>query len=195
MQMRMIVLIIGLSFLFSNKEISKQNMKDKVEEYLRKIYPEKKSLQEGEFQYAGRTEIVSLSANDLGKCSKQWKFYRTHLQTAYFEFPTVEVLIAIDTENPNDVYLLKSLSYEPPDPRFYEVFYGCSGLTKREQETLAHAITKLLGSVAVQPEIEELSSNDNEVTIRINQANGSYVDFAYMFNAKGGLNKILSSGN
>jgi hypothetical protein len=193
--MRMIVLIIGLSVLFSNKEISKQNMKEKVEEYLHKIYPEKKSLQEGEFQYVGRTEIVSLSANDLGKCSKQWKFYRTHLQTAYFEFPTVEILIAIDTENPNDVYLLKSLSYEPPDSRFYEVFYGCSGLTKREQQTLAYAITTLLGSVAVQPEIEELSSNDNEVTIRINQANGSYVDFAYMFNAKGGLNKILSSGN
>jgi len=192
----MIVFIFGLSFLFFRKETANQNMKEKVEEYLHQVYPEKKSLQEGEFQYAGRTEIVSLSTTDLGKCSRQWKFYRTHLQTAYFEFPTVEVLIAIDTKNPKHVYLLKSLSYEPPDPRFYEVFHGCNGLTKREQETLAHAITTLLGSIAVEPEIEVLSSNkENEIIIRINQANGSYVDFAYIFNVKGGLDKILSSGN
>jgi len=193
--MRMIV-IIGLSFLFFRKETPNQNMKEKVEEYLHQVYPEKKSLQEGEFQYAGHTEIESLLATDLGKCSKQWEFYRTHLQTAYFEFPTVEVLIAIDTENPAHVYLLKSLSYEPPNPRFFEVFHTCNGLTNREQQTLAHAITKLLGSVAVEPDVEELSTNrDNEVIIRINQANGSYVDFAYIFNTKGGLDKILSSGN
>jgi hypothetical protein len=194
--MKMLIVKIGLSFLFPLLCLKNQNMNQKVEEYLIAVYPQKKELQEGEFQYIRSSKISRLPANEIKKCYPGWEFYRTHLQTAYFEFPEVEVLIAIEAKNPNRIYLLKSLSFEPPDPVFLTLFYGCVRKSENEQHQLAHAITALMASVAVQPEIEELSSNnDSEVSYRINQANGSYVDFKYRFNDNGVLDHIFCSGN
>ena len=132
-----------------------------IETYLIARYPAKKTLKEGEFQYITKSEISKLPLIQFKTCYNHLEFYKTQLQTAYFEFKEVDILIAVETGNPKNIYLLKSLSFEPPDQEFLKLFYNCAAKPANESDQLAHAITSLLASVAVQPQIEKVSTENN----------------------------------
>lgn len=171
-------------------------MEQEVEEYLRSVYPEKRIQYEDEFQFEKNTKILELSFPLIEKHYPQLKLYKTHLKTAYFEFPEVEILIAVKDGNIKNIHLLKSLSFEPIKQDFLEIFNGGVCKSWNKQNELGKEITTLFSSVAVQPEIQEKSSQSAKtIRYRINQSNSSYIDLKFIFNNKGELINILFSGN
>ncbi len=187
---------IGLLTLVTPMQCVKtQNMNQKIKTYFTTVYPEKQTIEEGEFQYRD-SKILKQSFDRPTDCYSNLEFYTTVLQTGYFEFFEVKVLITVENGNVENVQMLKSLSFEPPNKDFLKVFFGCERKSWKPQHELASELTSLMATVAVQPKIEDISSKENhKVSFRINQANGSYIDFEYHFNENGVLDNISFIGN
>ena len=193
-------IVFAISILFFSPGFHQytvaQNMDQKIKSVLSKKYPSKVTLKEGDLQYNETTVLLKLDFFQSVSCCNNLQFYKTTLQTAYFEFPEVEILIAAEISDASNMQILKSLSFEPPDMSFMKLFYGCQVQTAKQRQELAYAITKLMASVAVKPATEMLlSENPYHLLYRISQANHSYIDFTYKFSKNEKLETILIHGN
>lgn len=175
-------------FLLNISQNCQSNMNASIEELLKRKYPLKGEVVEGDLVYVPSTPVIRMDLNLIETSYPDLVFYKTKLQTAYFEYPEVEVLAVVSNKT-NHLTILLSLGFEPPNNDFLNLFINGNSTKKNNKVELAQQIMDLFASMAINPKLEVVNTTlPDQLYFKLWQNNLSYRIFKFYFDDS---NKII----
>ena len=119
-----------------------------IEKHLSQRYPMKNPGASGEHQFKPGTKIIEIDTPAIRRADSNLRVYRTNLSTGYFEYPQVEVAVAVWMENG----ILKSAecfspTYTGESPTFIARLHGLRSKTVANREQLANEICDVFSQI------------------------------------------------
>ncbi len=151
---------------------------DRVREHLARKYREKRPGREGDLVFLPSTTVGRLDTPALRRSAPRLWFYVTELATEYFEYPSVQVIVAarIDSAGQLTTTELLSPTYNRENREWAAQFHGLRAPTAGDRRKLAREIAGLYAVATFRGQLGAESFDGDRSTIDLwtNERNWRY---------------------